>query len=453
MSVAEKAATRKFLMRIKVNTLNVQKGMFVAQLDRSWLETPFLFQGFEICEDDEIGLLQKFCGYVYVSVERSTLEKDTILAAHEAAESVDDSFSGSEPLPGASKPITIRQKIIRAIGRLDPTGTITERLHRPKHYKNVVTTAEEAPRAADAYEIATVQMHTVLDCIKNGADLTIDNVEQAVTPMIDSILRNQNAMAWLVYLRKLDEFAYNHAVATSVWAVIMGRHLGFDRDGLNTLAMGGILLDVGKTKIPDAIINKPGPLTQEERTVMERHVKYGAEIARNIPGINDDILAMIECHHERHDGSGYPRGLKGVDIAVYGRIAGVVDCYDAMISNQPHQSARSSYDAIRELNLMVGTKFQKQLIEQFVQSLGMFPTGCLVELNTGEVAIVIEQNRVRRLRPKVMLVLDRDKKTLPSSKILDLQKVPVDEDQPMARWISIGHEAGAFGINPNDYFL
>jgi len=440
-------------MRIKVQTVNVQKGMFVAQLDRSWLETPFLFQGFEIREDGEIGLLQKFCKHVYVNVERSTLEKDTILAAHEATQSVDDTFTASQPLPAASKPTTISQRIVRAIGRLDPTGTVTDHSHRPKQYKNVVTTAEEAPRAADAYETATVQMHAVLDCIKNGAGLTIDTVEQAVTPMIDSVLRNQNAMAWLVYLRKLDEFAYNHAVASSVWAVIMGRHLGFDRDSLNTLAMGGILLDVGKTKIPDAIINKAGPLTQEERTIMERHVKYGVEIARNIPGVNDDIVAMIECHHERHDGSGYPQGLKGADIPVSGRIAGVVDCYDAMISNQPHKSARSSYDAIRELNLMVGTKFQNQLIEQFVQALGMFPTGCLVELNTGEVAIVIEQNRVRRLRPKVMLVLDRDKKPLPSSKILDLQKVPVDEDQRRARWITIGHEAGAFGINPNDYFL
>ncbi len=133
---------------------------------------------------------------------------------------------------------------------------------------------------------------------------------------------------------------------------------------------------------------------------MDMHVDNGVELAQDIRGINDDILKMIECHHERHNGSGYPKGLEGADIPVYGRIAGVVDCYDAMISNRPHRPARSSYDAIRELNLMVGTKFQKQLIEQFVQALGMFPTGSLVELNTGEVAIVIEHNRVRRLRPK-----------------------------------------------------
>ncbi|MDH3511620.1 MAG: HD-GYP domain-containing protein [Gammaproteobacteria bacterium] len=441
-------------MRIKVHTMNVQQGMYVAQLDRSWLETPFLFQGFEIHEEREIGLLRKFCKHVYVDVERSTLEKNTILAAHQAAKSAGDPFNGTQPPPViASEPITIPQKLIRAIGHLDPTGIVMERLNRPRQYKNLVTTAKEAPRAADAYATATAQLHSVVDCIKQGIGITVETIEEAVTPMIDSVLRNQNAMAWLVYLRKQDEYAYNHAVATSVWAVIMGRHLGFDRHGLKTMAMGGILLDVGKTKIPDSIIQKATGLTQEESAIMEMHVKHGVEIARQIPGINDDVLAMIECHHERHDGSGYPEGLVGADIPVYGRIAGVADCYDAMISDQPHQAARSSYDAIRQLNFMIGTKFQKQLIEQFVQALGMFPTGSLVELNTGEVAIVIEQNRVRRLRPKVMLVLDRDKNIRRSSKMLDLQKVPVDEGLPKARWITHGHEAGAFGIDPNDYFL
>ena len=427
--------------------------MYVAQLDRSWLETPFIFQGFVIHGDKEIRLLEEHCEHVFVETERSTLTKNIILEACKVTQSVDDSISGSQCRPVGPKPITISRKILRAIGRLDPTGRALDRLNQPKHYKNVVTTAEEAPRAADAYDAAMGQVQSILTCLKNDGDITIDSVEQAVSPMIDSVLRNQNAMAWLVYLRKQDEYAYNHAVASAVWAVILGRHLGFDRDSLKTLAMGGILLDIGKSKIPDSIINKADTLTQQERWIMETHVKHGMEIAQRIPGINDDILAMIECHHESNDGSGYPKGLADVDIPVYGRIAGIVDCYDAMISTQPYQSAISSYDAVREINLLSGTRFQKQLVEQFVQSLGMFPTGSLVELNTGEVAVVIEQNRVRRLRPKLMLLLDGKKEIFQSSKMLDLQKVPCDVGQPRARWITHGHEAGAFGIDPNNYFL
>lgn len=440
-------------MRIKVHTVNVQKGMYVAQLDRSWLETPFLFQGFEIRENAEIDLLRQYCRHVYVDVDRSSLEKDTIQAASKARKSVDDAFTGRQRPVSETEQLTTPQKLIRAAAHLDPTGILLNYLNRPKSYKNVVPTAKEAPRAADAYENAMVQMQTVLNDVRMGAGINIETVRQAVSPMVDSVLRNQNAMAWLIYLRKLDEFAYNHAVASSVWAVIMGRHLGFDRHSLNTLAMGGLLLDIGKTKIPDSIVHKPDRLTQEEHAIMAMHVKYGVEIAQGMSGITDDIISMIECHHERHDGSGYPEGLSGLDIPVFGRIAGVVDCYDAMISNQPHKAAISSYDAVRVLNLMAGTKFQNQLIEQFVQALGMFPTGSIVELNTGEVAIVIEQNRVRRLRPKVMLVLDRSKAFLRKSKTLDLQKVPCDEGQRRARWIVHGHEAGAFGINPSEYFL
>jgi HD-GYP domain-containing protein (c-di-GMP phosphodiesterase class II) len=398
-------------------------------------------------------LLRQYCKHVYVDVDRSSLEKDTIQAANKARNPVDDAFTGRQNTQTDSDPLTAPQKLIRAAARLDPTGILLNFLNRPKNYKNVVTTAKEAPRAADAYENAMTQMQTVLDDIRRGAGIDIETVSQAVTPMVDSVLRNQNAMAWLIYLRKMDEFAYNHAVASSVWAVIMGRHLGFDRQSLNTLAMGGILLDIGKTRIPDSIVHKAGPLTQEEHAIMAMHVKYGVEIAQGMSGTSDDIISMIECHHERHDGSGYPEGLAGLDIPVFGRIAGVVDCYDAMISNQTHKSAISSYDAVRVLNLMAGTKFQNQLIEQFVQALGMFPTGSLVELNTGEVGIVIEQNRVRRLRPKIMLVLDRSKEFLQKSKTLDLQRVPCDEGQRRARWIVHGHEAGAFGINPSEYFL
>lgn len=190
--------------------------MYVAQLDRSWLETPFFFQGFEICEDREIGLLRKFCRHVYVDLERSSLQQDTIRAANKAIQQVDDVFDGSQRPLIDSRPITTPQKILRAIARLDPTGTLIDRLNRPRHYKNVVTTAKEAPRAADAYETAVTQMHSMLDDIKKGTGVTLDSVKDALTPMVDSVLRNHNAMAWLVYLRKLDEFAYNHAVASSV---------------------------------------------------------------------------------------------------------------------------------------------------------------------------------------------------------------------------------------------
>jgi HD-GYP domain-containing protein (c-di-GMP phosphodiesterase class II) len=177
------------------------------------------------------------------------------------------------------------------------------------------------------------------------------------------------------------------------------------------------------------------------------HVDYGLKIVRTAPGVHDDAIDMIRCHHEYHDGSGYPQALEGKDIPVFGRIAGVVNYYDALISNKTHGPAKSSYDAICELNLVAGTKFQKEVVNSFVQAIGMFPTGSLVELNTGEVALVMEQHKAHRLRPRLMLVLDKDKQPLESGKPLQLSRVPDAGTSRKARWIVKGHEAGAFDIN------
>jgi hypothetical protein len=137
---------------------------------------------------------------------------------------------------------------------------------------------------------------------------------------------------------------------------------------------------------------------------------------------------------------------------VFGRVAGLIDCFDAMTTKRPYAPARSAYDAVRELNSLSGTLFQRELVEQFVQAVGMFPTGSLVELNTGEVALVIEQNRVRRLRPKLMLLLNADKTPVGRHALMDLKAKPAGGDEDEARWILRGLDPGAFGLDPRDYF-
>ncbi|MGI9329340.1 MAG: HD-GYP domain-containing protein [Gammaproteobacteria bacterium] len=438
--------------RVKIDTMNLEKGMFVALLDRPWLETPFLFQGFEIREQSEIGLLRKFCKHVYVDTLRGSVSKDIVMRAHGSTGKAKDPFAKTEARVNGHKPQSLKMRILRVLSRFDRSGRMADRINGVHRYENQLTTREEAPASAHAYGIAVDSMNDILEDLRKGSCIDIDKVKQAVTPMIDSVLRNQDAMAWLVCLRKRDEYTYNHSIASSVWALVLGRHLGFDRTGLQTLAMGGILLDVGKIHIPDSISGKKGPLETQEMEIMRAHVDYGLEMAKKAPGINQDILDMILSHHERHDGSGYPRGLAGNDIPVFGRIAGIVDCYDAMITPRPWAEAKSAYDAVRELNLLAGKKFQRELVEQFVQALGMFPTGTIVELNTGEVGIVVEQNRVRRLRPKIMLLLNSSQSPVSTVKIMDLKRLPSKEGDRRARWIVKGHEAGAFGFDPKDFF-
>lgn len=425
--------------------------MYVAQLDRPWLETPFLQQGFEIRDDSELKLLRQFCRHVYVDIARSRVAQDAVMLAARVGDDREQAVRRQPASP--HRRLTLGARLLESVTCFDPTGLVAGRLLGHRQYRNRVATRKEAPHAIRAYDAAVNDMNDVLDDVRRGAGIDVEKIRVAVRPIVDSVLRNQDAMGWLVHLRKREEYNYHHSVGSAVWAAVLGRHLGFDRKGLDALAMGGALLDIGKAKLPEALLAKSGELSGEDLDEFRRHVDLGMAVVRPTPGISADVLAMIEGHHERHDGSGYPKGLKGGEIPVFARIAGLVDCYDAMTSRRGWVPAKSPYDAIRELNGLTDVHFQKEIVEHFVQALGMFPTGSLVEFNSGEIGIVVEQNRVRRLRPKVMLVLDNNKQPLPEYRTLDLRKLPSAHDDQRARWIVRGHEVGAFGLDPKNYFI
>jgi HD-GYP domain-containing protein (c-di-GMP phosphodiesterase class II) len=439
--------------RVKIDAADLMPGMYVAQLDRPWLETPFLFQGFEISEESEIDQLRHYCKHVYIDLKRSSMSADEIEGRRKKANDPVLVVFDKQKQAAPARPTGLVRRLAQKIAGVDPTGTISKRLSGLQDYRNKKSLRNEAPKAVKTYNNAVAIMNDVLTQVRDGRSVDVDTVRSAVTPMIDSVLRNPDAMSWFVSLQKQDGYSYHHAIATSVWAVVLGRHLGFDRRSLDKLAIGGMLLDIGKTRLPQEILQKPDRLTPHEADLMCQHVDFSLDMVKSSKGLSRDILDMIQFHHERHDGSGYPQALAGADIPVYGRIAGIVDCYDAMVTARPYQAARSSYDAVRELNKLSDTLFQKELVEQFVQALGMFPTGSLVELNTGEVGIVVEQNRVRRLRPKVMVLLDQKKQPIKKHRTLDLRKLPSDTKKANAVWIRQGHEAGAFGIDPQDFFM
>jgi hypothetical protein len=166
------------------------------------------------------------------------------------------------------------------------------------------------------------------------------------------------------------------------------------------------------------------------------------------------MKAMVALHHERLDGSGYPAGLQGEAITLPGRIAAIVDSYDAMTSSRPYAKGLSTYDAVRELKRLSQTVFQSELVELFIQAVGVFPTGTLVELNSGEVAVVVTQNRFRRLRPQVMLLLDAQKKLRDNFELIDLQLYGKNNDAGNPElWITQGLEPGAHGLDPTEFFL
>jgi len=439
------------LKRLKIETTSLECGMYVAQLDRPWLETPFLYKGFEIRDEKELKLLRNLCKHVYVDATQGSVSKDRVMEARRRAEQYAQSLATPATRLEHAKRPSPQRRLFDALTRLDRTGTLAG-FFQTKSYRNITPTRLEAPKAALAYDTASTVLSDALEQFQQGRVLDTPGLKVVIGPLIDSILRNQDAMAWLVCLRKRQATGPHRSIGSAVWAVILARHLGFERAGLETVALGGMLLDLGNAKLPADVLTKEGLLDDVERMIVKKHVVVGLDLVKKSLGLNADVLAMIQHHHERHDGSGYPKGLAGADIPVFGRIAGLVDCFDAMTTKRPYAPAKSAYDAVRDLNSLSGTGFQRELVEQFVQAVGMFPTGSLVELNTNEVALVIEQNRVQRLRPKLMLLLNADKTPVSRHELLDLKAKPAGGDDDEARWILRGLEPGAFGLDPKDYF-
>jgi HD-GYP domain-containing protein (c-di-GMP phosphodiesterase class II) len=271
--------------------------------------------------------------------------------------------------------------------------------------------------------------------------------------MIDSIMRNDDALSWLVRMKKKDDYIYTHSIACAVWSMVFAKHLGLSAAEIHVLATGMVFMDVGKTTIPTELLIKSEALTPAEMEIMRTHVTHGVAIVSRIKGIDGRVIEMVRCHHERYNGTGYPSRLSGGNIPIFARIAGIIDTYDAMTTLRPYAKPHSPYDATRQLSKLAGVEFPAEVVEQFIQAIGVFPVGTLVELNTGEVGMVIAQNRVRRLRPKVLLLLDRDKQPFTAATVVDLRNQLTDDANRQSLWIERGLAPGDYGLDPTEYYL
>ena len=440
------------IRQVAIDAASVTTGMYVSKLDRPWLETPFVFQGFEIKERAEIEMLQKYCSTVFIDVDRGDLtpaQVKQLLATQprtEAARRQPKRTRDREPgkLLRWLKNLLLRMGYYRQAASIESSGQ--------QGYRIRTTVRAEAGPARKAY-LKLAEFHRqMMERAMVKSEVQIGELRRAVQPAVESVLRNPNALAWAVFSRKRRSDTYNRSVGTAILCLLFGRQLQFEKDLLEDLAVGGMLLDIGTSRIPKSIAATAGTISDEQRELLRQHVDLGVEILACSKGVSEKVVNMLRCHHERYDGSGYPDGLMGSRIPVFGRIAGIVDCYDAMTSETPYSRPMAAYDAARSLNDMRGKEFATEVVEQFLAAIGMFPVGSLVELNDGSIGVVLEQNPNNVLRPKIMLLLDRDHQRLPQPDVLEMRDVPVDATQSNALWIVKGHEHGAFGIDPANIF-
>ncbi len=410
----------------KIDAADLQTGMFVAELDRSWLDTPFLFQGFLIETDDQLAELRQYCQYVLIDPLRSIGWNPR----HETPELKE------APHP----PLALAEH---------PDGPFARNLNR---YPDRAQLEEEMPRAKELHRQAEQAVQQLFDELKQHGTADLERAHEVMDGMVESIICNPDALALLSRVKRASSYVYARSVSVAINMLLFGRHLGFPRAHMHLLGAAGLLLDVGAAKVPSEILNKNGRLTPEEYETIQQHVQFGIDILRECKGVSEKLLNIVACHHEREDGSGYPHGLRGAEIGVPGKMAAIVDCYDALTSERPYARSFTPYDALQHLYGWREHLFHTELVEQFVQCLGIFPVGSLVELNSGEVAVVLAHNRVRRLKPRVLAILDAAKQPYGAPVPLDLLTAPKRlGDQPYQIVRALEH--GMYGIDPRDYYL
>jgi HD-GYP domain-containing protein (c-di-GMP phosphodiesterase class II) len=427
------------LEHLKVHVDDLEPGMYVSELDRPWLDTPFTMQGFFVNDIKDISELKKHCSFVFVDIEKKVKLDFT-----------------RHPIPTTPFKKVNDSKIDSdnsARKRTDFFYNVNRNNSSNSRYKDSKSFADELPEAEGVYTESGKAVSQVLFELKDSGKLDVGTLKTSVKPMIDSVLRNRDAMAWLSLMKTKDESVYNRSITSSVWATIFGRHLGFDQESLQTLSLGAMLLDIGKTKIPDELLKKEEALTEKELTLIRTHVELGMQILERTPDVHSNVKQMVHTHHERHNGTGYPQGLKSYDIPVHGRIAAIIDCFDAMTSKRSYAKIMSTYDCLRAFNQLSNVDFQSEMVEQFIQAVGFFPTGTLVELSNGTVGIVVKQNYSLRLRPEVMLILDENKEMYQEFSVISLDDKGQCNQMENSLWITKGLESGSYGIDPSEFFL
>ena len=280
----------------------------------------------------------------------------------------------------------------------------------------------------------------------------LEKAEDAVGIMSESITRNPDAMMWLTRLKGVDAYTYDHGLNVSIYLMAFGRHIGLPQDQIRLLGTAGLLQDIGKMKLPRDVLEKKGKMTSSEYELTKSHVQIGLDMIQQSKHTSPLIHDIVAQHHERHNGSGYPKGSSGDSISMYGAIAGIADVYAAITSSRPYAQPLSPQDALSQLFSWRGSVFSERLVEEFIQAIGIFPVGSLVELNTGEVAVVVAQNRARRLKPRILLVLDHNKQAYTSPIMLDMTFEPPTSNGDPYRIVR-GLRIDMHEVDPREQYL
>ncbi|RJQ19750.1 MAG: HD-GYP domain-containing protein [Nitrospiraceae bacterium] len=361
----------------KINVKQLKPGMFVHDFNCGWLNHPFLTDS------------------ILVDNER-IIEK---VLKHGIQELYIDTDKGAD-VANAPTEEEVRREIQTEITRV---------VEQEKTNIHPVPIQEELIRAGEIKKEAKRNIQSLMEDVRLGKQIQVEKTEHVVDEMIDSIFRNQDALVSLARIREKDEYTYMHSVSVGVLMIAFGRHLGCDVPLLRELGVGGMLHDIGKMIVSQVILTKEEKLTEKELELMKKHVEYSRILLEQTHGITETAVILAAQHHERVDGTGYPLGLKGDEIAYYSRAVAIADVYDAMTSQRCYQNRYQPTDALRKLYEWSNYHFDRDLMQQFIRCVGIYPVGTLVRLGSGLVGVIIKHGETSLLHPVIRIVYDSRK--------------------------------------------
>ncbi len=521
-------------------------GMFVAELDRPWLGTPFMLEGILIEDKEQIATIAGLCEFVYVdktvsvgrhftpapkeqvaikregSINRVTIDASKgnqvsksinkskklgtpnvkfsfidilreIHAGNQAEQAANENTVNSDAIfrvqyindkqtadlarnetfenPTLATQIKTdfsnfisgltswggKQKKLKAdIDKTSLKADLLKNQNGNDSYK--LTIFDEAPPVEDeiaaiypVYEKSQLATKEMFEALALDHEIDLTKIHEALEGMVESIERNPDALLWLAKLKQTDDYSYNHAMSVSITLMALANFMSLPKKQVKDLGLAGLLQDIGKSKIPTELLHKQDKITHLEFEILKKHVEHALALLEVTDNISATVILTVSQHHERIDGSGYPYKLSGNQISLTGQMAGLIDTYCALTTNKVYAKGVYNQIALEEIHSLRGFKFNGVLIDQLVQFLGMYPVSSLVELNSGEVGVVIQQNSVRRLLPRIMILLNPDKSRNEYPAIINLINSPLTPTGEPYRIVK-GLPPDSYGLSSNNYY-
>lgn len=377
----------------KIKVQDVQLGMYIHEICSSWMDNPFWKKSFMLSKRKDLKTL------VDANVKEVWIDTSKGLDVQVAV-----------------KAVTVEEE------KKQVNSTLHKIAGQVKKTVQRASMQDELVRATTVLAKARLEVVAMFSEARMGKAIKIQEAADLVEEINQSVTRNSDALLSLVRIKTVDDYTYLHSVAVCGLMIALGRQLDFDEGQLKEVGLAGLLHDVGKIFIPSKILNKTGRLTDEEFGIIKSHPLKGWELLKQSADISDTALDVCLHHHERVDGTGYPDRLSGDDLSLYARMASVCDVYDAITSTRCYKASWEPAESLRKMAEWKEGQFDETIFSAFVKTVGIYPTGTLVKLRSGRLAVVTEQNEASFLMPIVKVFFSTSSMAHVMPQIVDLSK-------------------------------